>query len=116
MTPTNLECFRGETAEWELTATKNNVAIDLTGATVWMDVRRNYATPELFTKSSATTGVTIDPDQVTNRGKARIKLATTDTEVLGNQEEILVYGVWVQTPDGDRRVVSYGQLTVKPSA
>lgn len=116
MTPTNLDCFRGEAASWSLLATKDNVPIDLTGGRVWMNARRNYASPIVFERSSdALDGIVID-DQNANPGKAVISLDTTDTESLSNQITVLVYNVWVQSLGLEAIVVATGTLTVNPSA
>lgn len=116
MSTINISCFRGDTKTWAVTVTQDESPIDLTGATLTMSARRSFAeTGYVFQRTSAPGGgITIDPDQVTNRGKAVIKLATSSTSSLPPDETVLRYDIQVVTADGDQWTVASGTLTVTP--
>lgn len=115
MTKTNLECFRGDTTEWILIVTRGGAPYDLTGAKMWMSARRSLSGTQIFQRTSPT-GITIDPDQVTNKGKCIIKLAKTSTSDLSSEVVTLYYDVQVLSAAGDLWTVAYGDLVVTPDA
>lgn len=109
----DLECYRGDTAEWTIAATRDGDPIDLTGATVTMTARRNSVSPIIFQRTSAPgEGITIDDDPET--GIVVAKLRSLDTLGISNQLTELVYDVRVETASGDNWLVATGTLTVKP--
>ena len=115
MAKTNLTCFRGDTTEWNIAVTRAGVAYDLTNSKLWMTARRVPGGPVIFQRSSPSSGITIDPDQVTKRGKAVIKLAVDSTSGLDSEEVTLKYDIQVKTPT-DLWTVSYGDLIVTPDS
>lgn len=115
MSNIDIECFRGDTKSWALTVTNDNVPVDLTGATLTMSARRSFAdTTYVFQRTSAGQGITIDPDQATNTGKAIIKLASASTSALASDTVELRYDIQVVTAAGDQWTVASGTLTVNP--
>lgn len=114
MTIIDIDCYRGDTKKWNLTVTEDDVPVDLTGATLTMSARRSLAaTTYVFQRtSSPAAGITINPDQVTNKGKAVIKLASSSTSSLPSDETVLEYDVQVVTAAGDLWTVVSGKLTV----
>jgi hypothetical protein len=109
MNATNLFCYRGETKKWTITATQGGSPVVLTGKTVTMTARRNYASPVIFELTSEPDGgITIVN---AGGGIAEAQLSTADTSELSNQLTTLVYDVFV---DGD--LVSWGELEVRPVA
>ncbi len=115
---TNLECVRGDMAEWTVTVTKDELPVDLTGAKLWMTALRSVGGTQIFQRTSPATGITIDPDQESpaTRGKAVAKLATTSTSELASEIVTLYYDIQVLTAGGDLWTVSYGDLVVTPDA
>lgn len=113
---TNLECVRGDTAEWDVTVTRDSLAVDLTGGKLWMTGLRRAGGLPVFERSSPSAGITIDPDQDTNTGKATIKLAVDSTSALEGEVTTLYYDIQVKTAAGDVWTVSYGDLVVTPDA
>jgi|SRR6185369_7061882 len=105
---------RGDTTEWKLTARKDGVAIDLTGGQVFMAVRRNYASPLLFQRTSAEDGgITIDDG---TGGTATIELKPEDTLNLANDVLSVVYSIHVVTAAGKQYTVKRGTLEIDPIA
>jgi len=116
MSEVDLTCNRGDTTEWELVVSKNGIAVDLTGAKIWMTGRRNRGGSVVFQRTSdALGGITIDPDQVVNPGVAVIKLATSSTSGLASETVTLFYDIQVKTLT-DLWTVNYGDLVVTPDA
>lgn len=115
---TDIDCTRGDTAEWDLTATLDNVPVDLTGGKVWMTARWNWASPPIFQKTSDPGGgiTIVTPQTDPDTGKAIIVLAVEDTTVLSNQDNVLVYDIRVRTAAGREFVVVKGKLTVGADA
>jgi hypothetical protein len=115
MSDVNLSMTRGDTATWNITVTRDGILENLTGAKIWMTARRHSTSPTpVFQKDSASGGITIDPDQTANRGKAVIKLAVADTSILDNEEFVLRYDIQVKTATGDVFTPFTGNLTVSP--
>lgn len=115
MIETDLECFRGDTASWTVTVTKNGAPEDLTGASLSFAVRRNWASPVLFERTNAPGGGIVVTSPATN-GVAVITMRRDDTLGLTNQETTLVYSVRVTTATGEERVVAWGNLQMHPEA
>lgn len=114
-TTVDLTCARGDTATWNLVATKDGDPIDLTGGRVVFAVRRNYASALLFERSNDTpSGITISTPATL--GHAVIKLLAADTMALANEDTVLVYTVHVITAAGDKYNVARGKLSVSPIA
>lgn len=117
MSNLNLSCVRGDTASWTAVVTNNNVTVDLTGAKLWMTAKRGAGGAQVFQRTSlALGGIVIDPDQVTNKGKAVVKLDPTSTSSLASEPITLYYDIQVKTAAGDLWTVSYGDLVVTPDA
>lgn len=115
MIETDLECFRGDTTEWDILVAKDGIPVDLTGATVVMTAKRGFAYPTpVFQRATGGLGIVIDPDQETNPGKCTVKLAPTSTSDLAADTTSLRYDVQVTTAGGDHLTVLYGVLTVNP--
>ncbi len=113
----NLECVRGDTTEWELAIVKNEEALDLSGAKIWMTARRNRGGNVVFQRTTDDgQGITIDPDQETNPGIAVIKLASDSTSALASETVTLYYDIQCRTADGDILTINYGNLVVTPDA
>lgn len=112
----NLDCNRGDTANWTITASEGGFALDLTEARLIMCARRNYASPILFERTSdADGGIVIDPDQVGHRGQATITLKANDTLQLENDTLTLVYTIHVVSGANDW-TIARGNLVVSPIA
>lgn len=74
--------------------------------------RSDAATTNLFQLTSdPAAGITLGA----STGTASIKLRTTDTVDLENEELDLVYYIHVETGAGDQWLVAKGTLTVYPS-
>ncbi len=110
----DLECTRGDTCSWMITFLIQDVPTDLTGADMWMTGRRGPGGTLIFQRTIGS-GVTIDPDQVTNPGKAIIKLAPTSTSGLAAEPVTLFYDIQVLI-DGDIFTISKGKLLVTPDS
>lgn len=115
MTEINLECTRGDTAEFTLNYAKAGVPIDLTGATITMTGRRGKGGTLVFQRTVGS-GITIDADQTANRGKAVIRLAAASTSNLAAETVTLFYDIEVRTPDGDTQTPAKGDFVVTPDA
>lgn len=113
----NLEMFRGDTKEWLVLAKRDGIAIDLTGAKVWFTARRGGAGGSIaFARTSDLgDGITIDPDQVVNRGKATVKLRVDDTAALPPERTALFYDIQVKQGTDVWTLVA-GTLYVNPDA
>lgn len=114
----DLTCFRGDTKSWVITVSVDSVTQSLTGAKLWMTaVRGSAGGTQVFQRTSDPGGgITIDPDQITNRGKAVIKLAPTSTSSLPAYPVTLFYDVQVLFSNGDLLTVLSGDLVVSPDA
>lgn len=79
---------------------KEGLPIDLTSAVVELCVKLdpNVATP-IIALSSATTGIVIDPDQVTNTGQFTVSFVPADTAGLTTFGEYY-YSIWVTLSSG----------------
>lgn len=112
---TDLTCIRGDTTSWTIVVSLNSAPVDLTGAKLWMTALRSPGGTQIFQLTSPSSGgITPDPDQTTNRGKAVVKLATSSTSGLPSEPVTLVYDIQVLTAAGDIITASYGNLLVTP--
>lgn len=83
----NLEIVRGDTQTWEDTIheIENDIPDDITGATIIMTVKKQFTddnTEALFQKSTGGSGIIVNPDQVTNKGKYQFTIDPADTDSL----------------------------------
>lgn len=106
----NISCNRGDTAEFQVQTERNGVPIDLTGATIVMSVRRNVASPVLFTKSVGS-GITVASP---TSGAMAIHLLSADTSVLPNESFAYIYDIRVTTSGGDTWCVAEGTFQLNP--
>lgn len=113
----DLEMMRGDTQEWLVVTKRDGTAVDITSAKLWFTARKyNASGTVVFSRTSDVGGgITIDPDQVTNRGKATIKLRNEDTASLPSSRTILFYDVQVKLGTDIWTVVS-GNLAVNPDS
>ncbi len=116
LTAVDLECFRGDTAEWAVAVSLDDVVLDLSDCVVYMVARRNDASPVIFELTSLPgEGIVITGDPEDNVATARLR--ETDTLGLSNQLTKLSYAVRVvNTVTGDANTTAFGTLTVLPSA
>lgn len=79
-----LQVFQGKDITWEMPVVniQDDTAVDITGAAIIFSVKfRVDDTTSLFTRIVGT-GIVIDPDQVTNKGKYQLSLVPANTEDL----------------------------------
>jgi len=99
MTKTPLSVFRGDTQVYNITfKDENDVAIDITGWTLFMTVKINENDPDSSAIISKT--VTSFPDPT--NGKATISLSPTDTDQL-----IDCYFYDMQLKDSSGNITTY---------
>lgn len=81
---------------------ENDVALDLTGHTLLMVVWTPPDGASTFTKNSGTPAeITIDPDQVTNPGKAKIFILPADVPASG----VFRYNIWLDLSTGEQHLI-----------
>lgn len=113
----DLPLRRNKTMIWDGVAQKRVSGvwsnIDLTGATIRLIVRREIGdTTPLFTitSGSPTTdgSITIDPDQVLNRGEyvMRVEAAATDDEAEFPDDEVAYYPYEIEVTEGTGEVTT----------
>lgn len=108
--------MRGDTAEWSLSIVKDLTAVNLTGAKIWMTARRNRGGNVVFQRTSEVgAGITINPDQAGNPGKAVIKLASSSTSSLASETVTMFYDIQCKVGDSVW-TVNYGDLVVTPDS
>jgi len=82
-----LQVYQGKNITWEMPVVniQDDTAVDITGAAIIFSVKERVAdSPALFTRIVGT-GIVIDPDQVTNKGKYQLSLIPGNTEDLEPQ-------------------------------
>lgn len=86
-TKIELEVFQGKDVTWRMPVVnaQDDTAVDITGAAIIFSVKERVAdATTLFTRIVGT-GIVIDPDQVTNKGKYQLSLIPLNTEDLDPQ-------------------------------
>lgn len=112
-----LVMYRGDDRSWDFTLTKDEVAVDLTGATIAFTCRTkdDFDTdPPLLALTSATSAIVIDADQVTNAGQLTLNIAAADTLEIDRNTTMLC-DFEVTDASGDVRTwpeAVYGESTL----
>jgi hypothetical protein len=107
--------FRGDTHEFDIIVTRSGVAVDLTGATLWVTARRTDAPAGTYVfqkgNAGALSGITI-----TNAlgGQAHCTIAASDTNTLPDTLPLVLY--WdCQLKEASGRVstIAIGSMTIQ---
>lgn len=112
---TNLTMLRGDTFSWTTIVQRDGQAVDLTGAKIWFTGKLLYTDADnaaVFQKTELS-GVTIDPDQVANRGKITVTLQPADTAALPGKLTTVYYDVQVLL-GGRIETADLGTIVVSP--
>jgi hypothetical protein len=107
---------RGVDRSWDFTLTKDDVAVDLTGATIAFSCRTKagFDTGAATLALTSPTAIVIDPDQVTNKGQLTLNIAAADTVDL-DRNITLLCDFQVTDSGGDVRTwpeALYGESTL----
>lgn len=106
-----LQVYQGKDITWEMPVVniQDDAAVDITGAALIFSVKEKTSdTSPLFTRIVGT-GIVIDPDQVTNKGKYQLSLVPANTEDLDTGD----YQCDVQiTLSGKEQTIARGTLAV----
>lgn len=109
----NFEMHRGDSAAFDLTITKNAVAVNLTGSTLRFTAKRDKADPDA---DAIISKVSSDASQIeiTNAagGLATVHLVPADTEDLTEQTTLL-YDVQVKDATNKVFTLVEGKLKIK---
>lgn len=113
----NLQMVKGDTPSFNLTITDaiTTLAIDLTGSTIWMTAKKEFADTDaaaVFQKSTTGGGITIT-DAV--NGLAKVTLVNGDTNLLEGffrGRVNLKYDIQIKTAAGQIFTVARGMLEV----
>ncbi len=108
----DLEMFRGDTEQFFLSISRNEVPVDLNDAKIWMTGRRSQGASALFIKTSDMGGGIEITDA--SGGLATVTMSNTDTAGLSSEVVTLVYDVQVRESSGRISTVFSGNLVVKP--
>jgi len=108
MQPTNLECFRGDDCEWEITAynAKTKAVYNLTGASAFFTLK-NYETDA---DASAVLKVDWTSHSDAINGKTLLTLTNTQTAALSTRD--YWFDVQIKTSAGKIYTIACGKLTV----
>jgi hypothetical protein len=106
--PINLECFRGDDCEWELTAynARTKAVYDITGATAFFTLK-NFDTDA---DASAILKVDWTSHSAPTTGNTLLTLTNTQTAALMPRD--YNYDVQIKTATGKVHTVAYGMFTV----
>ena len=106
-----LEMYRGNSTEWDVTVTQNFLPVDLAGASLWFTAKTSKDSPtEVFQKTIGD-GITVTDEP---GGMIRIKMAPIDTSNLAAATISLHYDLEIETAGGDVYNLADGRLIVKP--
>lgn len=108
----DLSIPRGDARLFVVTVTSAGAPLDLTGKTLRWEAARDVGQPPLITKATGT-GITHDPDQTANPGRATIELLPADTADLPNARVILLWEMET-TSAGNPYTTLTGRLEVTP--
>lgn len=106
--PINLECFRGDDCEWELTAynARTKAVYDLTDTTAFFTLK-NY---DADLDAAAVLKVDWTSHSAPTTGHTLLTLTDTQTEALSPRDYL--YDVQIKTTSGKIHTVAYGKFTV----
>jgi hypothetical protein len=109
----DIEAIRGDGETYDLAITENDVALDLTGAEMWMTAKRHLrdTDAEAVFQKTVGDGITITDD---TGGLATVELVPGDTSGLAARTVRLVYDVQVKLQSGRIVTPLKGRLTVEP--
>src|SRR3712207_2587147 len=110
----DLTIRRGDTKEWDLTVTRNGVAENITGWSVWFTAKDNIRKADSDAKVRLTVGSGIT---ITNGAGAiaRSRMAPSVTaSMILTQDLVLTADVQVKNGAGDVYTLLTGRLTIKP--
>lgn len=104
----------GDTIPLQITLSRNGVAIDLTGATLWFTAKDDLDDLDaaaVFQKKTGGLGIAIT-DAV--NGRATVTIAPADTASLANEPQTLECDIQLLEVDGTLTTVARGQLILQP--
>jgi len=110
----NVEMYRGDTPDIDVTVTKDGVAVNLTGGTLRFSVKwrtQDADVDVIFVRTSPAGGI-VFTDAV--NGKARISLAAANTSGLPGRRVDLFYDLQLTDSAGKIFTVLAGMFIVKP--
>jgi len=110
----NIEMYRGDTPDIDVTVTKDGVAANLTGGTLRFTAKwktQDVDVSAVFTRTSPATGI-VFTDAI--NGKARISFAASNTSGLPAHRVDLLYDLQFTDSGGKIFTVLAGMLIVKP--
>lgn len=110
---TVLSAIRGDDETYELTIKdRNNVAIDLTGCSLWFTVKRDESETDAQAIAQKTIGAGITVVNA-GTGRADVRLAAADTASLSGKRAKLVWDCQIKDATGVVSTVDSGVLLVE---
>ena len=109
MDQVSLELKRGQSKTYPLEFTdENNVAIDITGYSVYFIVKEKIDDVDASAKINKTITSHTDPTD----GKTQLQLTSTDTDLLGNY----IFEIWYKNTTNEKVPMLEGVITFQKSA
>ena len=108
--------YRADSLVLNTTIQQNGAPVDITGAKVWFTAKRKVtdADVDAVIQVSSPTHISIDSDQVANRGQCVINVPPTFTSALYEAELSLFFDIQVLFATGRIATVDYGTLLIVP--
>jgi hypothetical protein len=111
---TDLTIYRGEQMVWQITATENSAAIDLTGASLYFAVRDGYPASTVVTEAGALIAKsTADDITLTTPASGIFEIAFDKADTNTLSPGIYLYGFeYVPSGETDPQILAQGKFSI----